>query len=374
MRSLNRFLAGCLIALGAAAVEAQPLEKREAIFYLPGKYNFATRRVYPEFNALLNIIDTGHAELAEILATERDEAKSVRRIEQALFNDVARLFLGKEPPPRFSPSEETIAPESVKLGWKVNKAFDWTHQLHRQVYDILSDDRVEDKDRAVLQALAYYRTEPQRAFPLDLKSMSLMETQPFSGAWRKKYPKFNGAIWAYHWLQLVANESLIEPDPNFRREKIDLAVGEFKKMFAEPSRLPKHMPMAHEVSPLFAERFPEVAATFDNLHAFHDIYMDLLTDPSVIDKKKEAYRQLALMIDPRTDLEAMPSRALAPIPLEQQQPLLQLDQEEHMTMMMLTPDQQMKFLKMSPQERKAEGDRIKAHGHEEGSEPAAEGP
>jgi hypothetical protein len=69
----------------------------------------------------------------------------------------------------------------------------------------------------------------------------------------------------------------------------------------------------------------------------------------------------------------MPSRSLAPIPVERQQPLLQLDQEEHMTMMMLPPDQQLKFLEMSPQERKEETDRIKAHGHEEASGPPAAG-
>src|SRR5581483_9257284 len=195
--------------------------------------------------------------------------------------------------------------------------------------------------------------EPQRAFPLDLKSMSLMEKQPSSGACRKKYPKFNGAIWAYHWLQLVANEALVEPDPAVRREKIDLAVAEFRKMFADPSLLPKHMPMAHEVSPTFAERFPEVAATFDNLHTFHDIYMDLLTDPSVSDKKNEAYRQLALMMDPRSNLEERPTRSLAPIPIEEQQPLLQLDQEEHMTMMMMnSKEEQLQFLELSPEKRK----------------------
>ena len=168
------------------------LEKREATFYLPGKYNFATQRVYPEFNAMLNIIDIGHGQLAEILITEEDETKAIRRIEEDLFNQVARMFLGQQKRPRFSPSEETIASEGVKLAWKVNKAFDWTHLLHRQVYDILSDDRVKDKDRAVLEALAYYRTEPHRSFPLDLKSIDLMEKQAFSGSWRKKYPKFNG--------------------------------------------------------------------------------------------------------------------------------------------------------------------------------------
>jgi hypothetical protein len=353
-----------LFLLGAVFPAEARFEKREAILYLPGKYNFATQRAYPEFNAMLNIIDIGHGQLAEILMTEKNETKAIQLIEEELFNQVTRMFLGQQKRPRFSPSEETIAPESVKLAWKVNKAFDWTHLLHRQVYDILSDDRIKDKDKMVLEALAYYRTEPQRVFPMDLKSMDLMEKQPFSGYWRKSYPKFNGAIWAYHWLQLVANEALVEPDPQLRREKLDLGVREFKQMFADPSRLPKHMPMAHEVSPTFAARFPEVAATFDNLHTFHDIYMDLLTDPSVLDKKKEAYRQLALMMDPQSNLEEMPSRSLPPIPLEDQQPLLQLNQKEHMGMMMMPADEQLQFLKMSPQERKEKSDRLNNHHHE----------
>lgn len=40
-------------------------------------------------------------------------------------------------------------------------------------------------------------TEPDRSFPPKLKSMELMEGQSLSGYWRKRYPKFNGAIWAY---------------------------------------------------------------------------------------------------------------------------------------------------------------------------------
>lgn len=364
MKDLKLFLILFLIVGNAAAAEGA-FEKREAIFYLPGKYNFATRRVYPEFNAMLNIIDIGHGQLAEILITEKDEPTAIRRVEEELFNQVSRMFLGKQARPRLSPSEETIAPESAKLAWRVNKAFDWTHLLHRQVYDILSDDRVKDKDRAVLEALAYYRTEPGRVFPMDLKSMNLMEKQPFSGSWRKKYPRFNGVIWAYHWLQLVANEALVEPDPKRRGEKIDLAVREFKQMFADPARLPKHMPMAHEVSPIFAARFPEVAATFDNLHTFHDIYMDLLTDPSVTDKKKEAYRQLALMMDPNRHLEEMPSRFLPPIPVEEQQPLLQLNQEEHMAMMM-PKEEQLQFLDLSPEKRKERVDQfMKEMDHQE---------
>ncbi|MBI3802196.1 MAG: hypothetical protein HY282_00335 [Nitrospirae bacterium] len=333
-------------------------EKRESVFYLPGEYNFATRRVYPEFNALLNIIDIGHADLAERLIQAKSEAEAIQSIEGDLFRDVTKMFLGQKRRPRFSPSEETIAPESVKLAWRVNKAFDWTHYLHRQVYDIFSDDRVSEKDRAIRGALNYYLTEPKRTFPLDIKSMRLMEGQSFSGYWKEKYPKFNGAIWAYHWLQLAANEALLEPDPKVRRRKMETAVDEFKKMFLDPARLPKHMPMAHEISPTFADRFPEIAATFDNLHSFHDIYMDILTNPAVRNKREEAVRQLHLMQAPIENLETMPLHPLPPIPIEQQQALLQMNPEEAMAMMMMSTEAQLAFLKMSPEERRERLDYI----------------
>jgi len=351
MKCLKVFTA--IVFLFCAVLPAEGrIEKREAIFYLPGEYNFATRRAYPEFNAMLNIIDIGHGELAEILITTKNEAEAIERIEKELFHRVARMFLGKQARPRFSPAEETVAPEAVKLAWRVNKAFDWTHYLHRQVYDILSDDRVVNKNEAIGQALNYYLSEPERIFPLAIKSMQLMEGQSFSGYWKERYPKFNGAIWGYHWLQLVANEALLEPDPARRRRKIDTAVVEFKKMFTDPSRLPKHMPMAHEVSPTFAKRFPEVAATFDNLHSFHDIYMDILTNPSVRNKREAVYRQLGLMQAPTADLETMPLHPLPPIPIEEQQTLLQMNPEEAMAMMMMTTEEQLAFLKMPPEKRK----------------------
>lgn len=369
MKRLLSVLSMGLVLLFASAGRA---DKREAIFYLPGEYNFATRRAYPEFDAMLNVIDIGHAELAERLIKARSEAEAIRMIEEDLFNEVTKRFLGQKRRPRFSPAEETIAPESVKLAWRVNKAFDWTHFLHRQVYDIFSDDRVRDKDGAIRAALNYYLTEPERTFPLRIKSMRLMEGQPFSGYWKEHYPKFNGAIWAYHWLQLAGNEALLEPDPRARQMKMETAVDEFKKMFIDPARLPKHMPMAHEISPTFSARFPQIAATFDNLHSFHDIYMDILTNPSVRNKREEAYRQLHLMQEPIQDLETMPLHPLPSIPIERQQTLLQMRPEEAMAMMMMSTEEQMAFLAMSPeqrrervaQQRNGEGDHPQGHSGE----------
>ena len=39
--------------------------------------------------------------------------------------------------------------------------------------------------------------------------MALMGEQPNSLAFRKRYPKFNGLIWAYHWMQVGLYEPLL---------------------------------------------------------------------------------------------------------------------------------------------------------------------
>ena len=43
-----------------------------------------------------------------------------------------------------------------------------------------------------------------------VESMALMDDQYFSQVFRKRYEKFNGLIWAYHWLQVGLYEPFIE--------------------------------------------------------------------------------------------------------------------------------------------------------------------
>ncbi len=350
----SRF-AACFLAstLAVTLALAAQFERRSGIMYLKGCYNFATGRAYSQVNAYLNVIDIGHGELAERLLTNpAKEDRTVKLIEQDLFEEVRPMFLDYRRAPRFAPAEETVAPESVKVAWKVNAAFDWTHYLHRQVYDILSDDCVKDKKEAIREAYRYYRSEPERVFPGNkLKSMDMMDNQWFSQYWREKYPRFNGAIWAYHWLQLALNEAMLEPDKALRDRNVERATETFRKMFEDPSLLPRHMPMAHEVAPTFYREFPEVSNTFDNLHTFHDIYNDILAIPAIEDKRAEVYAQLKWMLDPNQHLETMPAYPLPPIPPDRRWPLILMNHHEHMLMMILPVEEQLRFLKMPAEER-----------------------
>lgn len=329
-------------------------ERRSLPFPLVGPYNFALRKNYPTVYRYLNVVDIGHAELAEVLLTNRrGEEYAIERLEEVAFERVREMFLDPQRAPRLQPHEETVAPESVKVAWKLSQAFDWTHILHRQIYDVLATDfSAEQRERFIREAYHWYQSEPQHAFPSRLKTHDLMEHQWFSQYWREKYPRFNGAIWAYHWYQLRLNEVMLEPDGAARYAAVDEATSEFRAMFENPELLPRHMPMAHTISPTFRARFPEIADCFDNLHMFHDIYNDILAHPQIADKRAEVYAQLDAFLKPDEALETAP---LEPLPTglsrEDHRRLNQLSHLEHMAMMLLPAAEQLEFFRQTPGER-----------------------
>ncbi len=325
------------------------IPRRSEIFELVGKYNFALRKRYPTVERYMNVIDIGHAELAEILITRRgDESRSVARIETDLWSKVSAMFLNPAKAPRLAVSEEIIAPESSKVAWRLDLAFDWAHALHRQIFDILASKfPPEQKKQWVREAYRFYRSEPARCFPPKLKTHDLMEHQWFSQYWRGKYPRFNGAIWAYHWYQLRLNEVLLATDPDVQRRSVEENTAMFRAMFENAELLPKHMPMAHEVAPSFLAEYPDIANAFDNLHSFHDIYNDVLAHPKIADKQAEIYGQLDVYLDPSSQLEPAPMHPLpANLSADDLRRLNELSHLEHMAMMVMdSTEDELAFLR-----------------------------
>ena len=340
---------------------AAQIERRGELYPLVGPYNYALKKNYRTVYRYLNAVDIGHAQLAEVLLTTRDEERAIHRIEHDTWDMVREMFLDPRKAPRLAPAEETIAPESTKVAWRLNQAFDWTHILHRQIYDILATDFPADrKHKYILEAYAWYRSEPRRAFPPKLKTHDLMEHQWFSQYWREKYPQFNGAIWAYHWYQLRLNEVMLEQNRPARDAAVAEATAEFRAMFEDPNLLPKHMPMAHTIATRFLAEYPDIALCFDNLHSFHDIYNDILAHPKITDKESAVYKQLDTFLDPVQALETAPMRSLPPgLSREDHRRLNQLSHLEHMAMMVMSSsDEQVAFLREPAAERVATVERL----------------
>jgi hypothetical protein len=285
-----------LVALTAVAVSTPAAAQWASVseqYYLPASHNWVFRNEHPVADRLFNAFDYGHAILYEILWSRPTAASTVLESEQ--YNFITRQLLVN--PPGLPLEEAAIAPGYSRLVPEAKVMFEWAHLLHRQIYDVLADNRLDDatRDREVARLVTYYRSRPDIAFSTKPKSMSLMEGQPYSLAFRKRFPKFNGLIWGYHWLQVGLYDALLAgKTPDERSALITGAVARFRQMLNDPPRsLPYVMPMTPAIAPLFTQRYPDAAAIFDNLHSMHDVISDVLANDSLPRNRKRAEILLA---------------------------------------------------------------------------------
>jgi hypothetical protein len=295
-----------LVALLTAPAAAQWSTASEQ-YYLPASHNWTFRKEHPVADRLFNAFDYGHAILYEILWRRPG---ATRELEVDQYDFVTRSLLVN--PSRLPLEEAAIAPDYSRLAPEAKLAFEWAHLLHRQIYDILADNRLDDaaRDREVTRLMTYYRSRPDLAFSTTPKSMVLMEGQPYSLAFRRGYPKFNGLIWGYHWLQVGLYDALLAgKTPDERSANITAAVARFRQMLNDPPRsFPYVMPMTPAIAPLFTQRYPDAAAVFDNLHSMHDVISDILAS-DVVPRGRKRAEILAALSRYRDDTTEVMSRA-----------------------------------------------------------------
>lgn len=311
-------LAGAVLlahALGTGPAHAQWVTSDEQA-YLQARHNWTFRHAYPGADRLFNAFDYGHAILYETLLTRPDAAPSV--LEEREFRHLVGRVLRN--PPALPLEEAAIEVEYARLVPEVKLMFDWAHLLHRQIYDVWADERLDEsaKDAAVAELVGYYRSRRDLALSAIPKSLELMEGHEYSLAFRERYPRFNGLIWAYHWMQVGLYDALmVDADPAGRQRRVAQAVGRFWQMVdAGLEGLPYLMPMTSVVAPRFAARYPEAAAIFDNLHALHDVVSDILASSRVPAAGKRAellriaarYRDTAADTVPHAEWRAMAER------------------------------------------------------------------
>jgi hypothetical protein len=304
--SMRRSLTAAAVLLGSSLSTAAAQTQRDEQFYYPGDFNWQFLAKYPEAARLFNAFDYGHAVLYERLYTKRGKAS--RELEKEYRYLTADLLIR---PPRFAVAEEVVMPSYAKLAWRAKMMFDWAHILHRQIYDVYADERLtpEQRDREIEQLTDYYLSNRKYAFTDKPKSMALMDEQYFSQTFRKTYPKFNGLIWSYHWLQIGLYEPFIEGHTEAERKSgVQATVARFWSMLEDPpSRFPKYMPMTSAIAPKFSAAHPRAAVIFDNLHMMHDIISDVLTADTIPHNRKGEMvdQQLDKLQDPTRDVMSM---------------------------------------------------------------------
>lgn len=254
-------------------------KKKNHIFYKRGRFNFD---VY-NLKALardLNAVAVGHAMAYEDLVTGKAaglETKTFDRINRVLNN-----------PPKFMPDEAAISPTFGRKYGVLEQVFDWTHILHAQTVDVLASTQLTqaEKDREIEKLWKFYfESVPYAITPLPL-NMEYLDSQPYSMAFRKKYPKVNGLFWGYHWLQGTMYDTLYRVPLEWQKRSYEVVGERYHKTELYRTDRP-FMPMFAEQSPTFSARFPNIANAFDNLHMLHDLVNDILASDWMTEKQRE---------------------------------------------------------------------------------------
>jgi hypothetical protein len=248
-----------------------------------GPWSQAVPRELPQLFREFNGIDFGHAHLAETLLRTQDPPA----VERARLEVLDFIFSS----PAVPPDEEQIAPTLTRMVWEVQRAFNWAHTLHRTVYDILASDRVADKDTRIRQVVADYLEKPEALTTHRLDHHGKLWSFPESKTFSQKFPQFNTQIWAYHWLQAAVHDVQLMGNAARQRELMPRIIDWYHGYLRQPPVEWQFMPMMAEGAPVFAARYPEVAAIFDNLHMLHDNMDDILTRPDLyptLGAKREA--------------------------------------------------------------------------------------
>jgi hypothetical protein len=296
-QAFGLLLAAAVFMASVGAVEAQ--DRRDEQFYYPGSFNWQFLDRYPEAARLFNAFDYGHSVLYEVLYTRSGHDARAELARQFRYLTTDLLVR----PPRFAIPEEAVMPRYAKIAWRGKEMFDWAHLLHRQIYDAYADPRLTAaaKDSLIERLTDYYLSRSGYSFAAVPKSMALMDEQYFSQTFRRLDPRFNGLIWAYHWLQVGLYEPfLVYHTQAEQKAAVQATVARFWSMLDDPpSHMPSVMPMTATVAPEFSKRHPRAAAIFDNLHMMHDIISDILASDSVPHNRKRdvIYAQLRELAD-----------------------------------------------------------------------------
>ena len=254
-------------------------KQRNHIYPQRGVYNNAIYNVR-DLALDLNAIAVGHAFAYEDIVTGKAkdlETKTYQKINWVLKN-----------PPKFMPDEGNISPTFGRKYGVLEQVFEWAHIFHAQTVDVLASSKLtnEEKEAEIEKLYQFYLTKVPYAITGLPMNMGYLDSQPYSKAFRQKYPKVNGLFWGYHWLQGTMYDLLYEKTLEEQKQAYKQVGKQYHSQ--ELYRTDRaFMPMFAELSPKFARRFPAISNTFDNLHMLHDMVNDILASDWLSPQQKD---------------------------------------------------------------------------------------
>lgn len=245
---------------------------------LPAPHNGALRERFSAVDRILNALT--YLDAARYEALWSDSARAPGRLEGADYTRVTSDLLND--PPRLPATLGILAPSLSRSVPEIIATLEWTDVVTRQAYDALAVGTADRVGR-IAELMAYYRTRGDLAISAKPKSVDALDAQFYSLAFRRRYPKFNGLIWASRWLELSLYEALVVSETPAERHRMTVAaVQRFQTLLSgSPETAPYLLPLAPVVAPAFTQRYPELAAVLDNKHMLQDVMADILVSREV---------------------------------------------------------------------------------------------
>jgi hypothetical protein len=284
-------LAAILVA-GTLPDPAAALEQRGEVSYLRGPYNIA---FFHRHNASYRIgaaMHFAHGKAHDLL--QLTPFRDCYLVDPA-FNAEAVACLFK--PPKTEPDMEYFAPYTAQTMWQLFRAIDWTHMLHEQTYDIMSDKGVpwEKKKEWTDRAVRYYLKEfdlPLSPAPIEVTMRrAAVMMKPYFTLFRNYYPLSNDFFYVAHWWHPAVYEAMMLGGNGASQDMMVEQVDQTTVTDVLRER-PRVMLLSREMMPRYARLSPEAANIFDNLHMLHGIAYDILAYDgwTVEEKRAEVYR------------------------------------------------------------------------------------
>lgn len=256
------------------------------LFYKPAAYNWSIERI-PRFAKDMYATGVGHAMAYEALVTGK-----ANQLESKVFNTIDWVLKNA---PKKPVDEAAISPTFVRKYGYLEKVFDWAHTLHFQTIDVLSYPRMTDaqKDVEIERLWSFYSAQPYAITGMPM-NMEYLDSFPYSGGFRREYPKVNGLFWGYHWLQTVNYDMLYRVPVKDQAPQYTVLGDRYHEVELYKTDR-DFMPMTAELSPRFAKRFPHIANAFDNLHMLHDNVNDILASPDLNENQRQEAVKTAIV-------------------------------------------------------------------------------
>jgi hypothetical protein len=204
---------------------------------------------------------------------------------------------------RTEPTMEMFGPSTARFAWAVYRAIDWTHDLHEQTYDIMSDKGIpwsEKKaytDRSVKYYLEQNPDVARSIAPLDVTMRrAAVMMKPYFTYFRNYYPNSNHFTYVAHWWHPVVYECQMISG-NDKDQEMTLSQMNATMLDEVFKQRPERMLLLREAAPRYSRLSPEAANAFDNLHMLHGIVYDIMAYEKWTPEQKRAelYRVVRAM-------------------------------------------------------------------------------